>query len=41
MFKQGIYNEKESAITKKENKLPDFDINNPQVYMDIEIGEQG
>jgi cyclophilin family peptidyl-prolyl cis-trans isomerase len=41
MFKHGIYNEKESAVSKKENKLPEFDIKNPQVYMDIEIGEQG
>ncbi len=41
MFKQGLYNEKESGVSKKENKLPEFDPGNPQVYMDIEIGEPG
>ena len=38
-FSQGLYNEKEAAITKIEESLPQFDFNNPQVYFDIEIGE--
>lgn len=38
-FSQGLYNEKEPAITKVEDSLPQFDFNNPQVYFDIEIGE--
>jgi hypothetical protein len=37
-FSQGLYNEKEASITKEEKSLPSFDINNPQVYFDIEIG---
>ena len=39
LFSQGLYNEKEASITKVETDLPKFDQNNPQVYMDIQIGE--
>jgi len=28
-FAQGLYNEKEASVTKKEDRLPDFDQNNP------------
>lgn len=35
----GLYQEKEAAITRVENELPQFDLANPQVYFDIEIGE--
>lgn len=34
-FGQGLYNEKEAAITKVEEALPEFDLANPQVYFDI------
>ena len=38
-FSSGVYNEKEAKLTKVEDKLPDFDPNNPIVFMDIQIGE--
>lgn len=40
-FAEGIYQDKEVVLEKKEYNLPPFDENNPQVYMDIEIGEEG
>ena len=39
LFSQGLYNEKEPAITKAEQALPPFEKSNPQTFMDIEIGE--
>ena len=41
MFAQGLYEDKKSNITHTEYKLPDFDPGNPQVYMDIGVGEEG
>jgi Cyclophilin type peptidyl-prolyl cis-trans isomerase/CLD len=35
-----LYNEKEAAITKVEESLPEFDSANPQVYFEIKIGEE-
>lgn len=41
-FKQGIYNEKDDVkIRAVYNKLPDFDPENSQVFMDIEIAGEG
>lgn len=43
MFAQGLYNEKEVKIQKEEksDSLPEFNSANPQVFMDMEIGEEG
>jgi len=40
-FAQGLYNEKEAVVTRQEDHLPDFDEQNPQCYLDIEIGNEG
>lgn len=41
VFAQGLYSEKEVAVTRKEDKLPEFQNANPQTYFDIEIGKEG
>jgi len=40
-FAQGVYNEKKVEITKNTDVLPKFKAENPQVYFDITIGEDG
>ena len=39
MFKEGLYNEKDAPKPPKD-KLPDFDPENVQTFMDIEIGDE-
>jgi hypothetical protein len=40
-FAGGLYNEKEAPkMTKSFEFLPDFDLENPQTFFDIEIGTQ-
>lgn len=36
-FSEGVYNDKQVKLDKKETKLPDFDPANPQVFLDIEV----
>jgi len=42
-FSQGIYNEVEAAITRFEDELPPFSLDNPQCFLDLELesGERG
>lgn len=40
LFAKGLYNEKEvPKVEKKVSGLPDFNPANPQVFMDIEVGQ--
>lgn len=39
MFAKGLYNEKKAP--EKKATLPKFDKENPQVWMDIEVGKEG
>lgn len=49
MFSEGLYTEKKVTISaassavesKKEDRLPEFDLENPQTYLDIAIGNEG
>lgn len=41
LFSQGLYNEKEvPKATKNFDKLPEYDPENVQTFMDIEIGDK-
>lgn len=41
-FSQGLYNEKDAPkATRSHSALPAFEIDNAQVYFDIEIGNPG
>ncbi len=41
-FSQGVYNEKSGAkISSEKTKLPKFNSENPQVFFDIAIGNEG
>jgi hypothetical protein len=40
LFASGLYNEKATPKIAKVAGLPDFNIENPQVYMDISIGAE-
>lgn len=41
-FSQGVYNEKEVAkVAQDKNGLPPFNPENPQVFFDLSIGEEG
>ena len=37
-FSQGLYNEKEAAITKDEKALPQYEQTNPHVFLDLKVG---